>query len=85
MTPFTFEVTRSGDLSGTSSVDYAVSGWGDNPTDWRDFDGPTIGTVFFAPGEALKSITVDVAEDAHSEFAEGFTVALSTPVAADHC
>jgi Ca2+-binding RTX toxin-like protein len=82
MTPFTFEVTRSGDLSGTSSVDYAVSGWGDNPTDWRDFDGPTIGTVFFAPGEALKSITVDVAEDAHSEFAEGFTVALSTPVAA---
>jgi Ca2+-binding RTX toxin-like protein len=82
VTPFTFEVTRSGDLGGTSSVDYAVSGWGDNPTDWRDFDGPTIGTVFFAPGEALKSITVDVAKDAHSEFSEDFTVALSTPVAA---
>jgi hypothetical protein len=82
VTPFTFEVTRSGDLSGTSSVDYAVSGWGDNPTDWRDFDGPMIGTVTFVPGESSTILTVNAADDADSEFAEGFSVALSASTSA---
>jgi len=82
VTPFTFEVTRSGDLGGTSSVDYAVSGWGDNPTDWHDFDGPMIGTVTFAAGESSKIITVNAADDADSEFAEEFAVELSAPAAA---
>jgi Ca2+-binding RTX toxin-like protein len=77
VTPFTFEVTRSGDLNGTSSVDYAVSGWGDNPSDWRDFNGSVIGTITFSAGESSRMLTVSVASDDAPGLRESFAVQLS--------
>ena len=73
-TPFTFTVTRTVDTSGTTSVDFAVSG----DVDAADFGGtlPT-GTVEFANGEATQTITLDVSGDTDAEPDEAFTVTLS--------
>ncbi len=75
-TPFTFTVTRSGDTSGATSVDFAVSG----DADAADFGGtlPT-GTVNFADGETTQTITLDVSGDTDAELDENFTVTLSAP------
>ncbi|HNI68264.1 MAG TPA: Calx-beta domain-containing protein, partial [Nitrospira sp.] len=78
-TPFTFLVTRTGDLSKASSVSYTVGGTGSNPTDWQDFSGDLIGTVDFLPGEASKPLTVHVAGDRASEAEETFAVNLWMP------
>ena len=73
-TPFTLEVSRTGDTNGDLSVDYAVSG-----ADPEDFTGGVrpSGTVSFADGETTKTVTVDVQGDTAVEPDEGFTVALS--------
>ena len=78
-TLFTFTVTRSGDLSGASSVHYAVTGSGANPADAADFAGNALpsGDVSFAADETSKPITINVAADAAAEPDEGFTVTLS--------
>ena len=79
-TPFTFTVTRSGDVSGTTDVSYAVTGSGADAAEGSDFGGalPT-GTVSFAVNETSKIITVDVSGDGDVEADEGFTVTLSSP------
>ena len=78
ITAFTFEVTRSGDTGGATSVDYAVSGSGGNPAEAADFGGSfPSGTVTFAPGETTQTVTIDVAGDTDVEGDEGFTVTLS--------
>ncbi|ERT06679.1 hemolysin-type calcium-binding repeat family protein [Lyngbya aestuarii BL J] len=75
-TPFTFTVTRSGDTTGTTSVDFAVSG----DADAADFGGTLpSGTVNFADGETSQVVTVDVSGDTDSEPDENFTVTLSNP------
>ena len=77
-TAFTFEVTRSGDTSGATSVDYAVSGSGGDPAEASDFGGSfPSGSVTFAAGETTKTVTVDVTADTDVEGDEGFTVTLS--------
>ncbi len=75
-TDFTFTVTRSGDTSGATSVDFAVTG----DADAADFGGtlPT-GTVNFAAGETTQTVTVSVSGDTDSESDETFTVTLSNP------
>ena len=74
-TDYTFTVTRSGDLSGASSVDFAVSSFSANAT---DFGGAfPSGTVNFAAGETTQTITVDVSGDTDFESDEDFTVTLS--------
>ncbi|MFN7715339.1 MAG: ELWxxDGT repeat protein, partial [Pseudanabaenaceae cyanobacterium] len=77
-TPFTFTVARTGNLSGTSTVDFALVGNGANPVDANDFGGtlPT-GTVSFAPGETSKTITINVSGDTTLENDESFTLTLS--------
>ena len=81
-TQFTFTVTRSGDLSGADSVDWAVTGSGSDPADAADFGGSLpSGTVFFAIGETTQLVTVDVSGDTDFEADEGFTVTLSNPSA----
>ncbi|MDP7033294.1 MAG: DUF4347 domain-containing protein, partial [Planctomycetota bacterium] len=79
-TGFTFTVTRAGDTSGATTVDYAVTGSGGNPANATDFGGalPT-GTVSFSAGEASKVVTVNVSGDTNEEPDEGFTVTLSNP------
>ncbi|MGS4920210.1 MULTISPECIES: ExeM/NucH family extracellular endonuclease [Mameliella] len=74
-TGFTFTVTRSGDTTAATTVDYAVSGGG---ADAADFGGSLpSGTVSFAAGETSKTITVQVTGDTDIETDEGFTVTLS--------
>lgn len=93
-TPFTFQVARIGETMNELTVDYSVTSPvltavvdGELPVDESDFGGtfPT-GTVTFAPGEALQTITVDVAgdevpeiEQAGAQNADLFEVALSNP------
>lgn len=81
-TPFTFLVTRTGDISGSATVSYAVTGRGANPTIASDF-GTSFpsGTVSFAPGEKTKTLTVLIAGDSVVERNEGFLVTLSNPSA----
>ncbi|WP_299125577.1 Calx-beta domain-containing protein, partial [uncultured Tenacibaculum sp.] len=83
-TSYTFTVTRSGDTSGTGSVNYAVTGSGANPAVAADFGGAfPSGTVNFAATETSKVITVNVSGDTTVESDEGFTVTLSSPVNAN--
>ncbi len=78
-TPFTFTVTRSGDRSGSTTVNYAVSSTQANAA---DFGGslPT-GTVTFGPNDASQVITINVSGDTLVENDEDFTVTLSNPSA----
>ena len=77
-TAYTFEVTRTGDVSGATDVDYGVTGSGLDAADAADFGGvlPS-GTVNFAANETSKTVTIDVAGDTAVEVDEGFTVTLS--------
>ncbi|OEJ67243.1 Calx-beta domain-containing protein [Magnetovibrio blakemorei] len=81
-TPFTFTVTRSGQTSGASSVDWAVTGSGDFWADGADFAGGALptGSLNFADGESTKTITLNVAGDSTAGQDEGFTVTLSNAV-----
>ncbi|MFC1840027.1 Calx-beta domain-containing protein [Thermodesulfobacteriota bacterium] len=79
-TAFTFTVTRDGDTTVEHTVDWSVTGSGDNPAVAADFGGALPGgTVTFAAGETEKTITVDVTGEAVYEPDEGFTVTLSNP------
>ncbi|NKI31971.1 ExeM/NucH family extracellular endonuclease [Croceivirga thetidis] len=76
MTPFTFIITRTGDTSGTTSVDYAVSG----ATDAADFGGSLpSGTISFAADETSQVLTLNITGDSDIETDENFTVTLSNP------
>ena len=82
--PFSFTVSRSGDLSGSTSVAYNVSGFGGTPATAADFSGGTLpaGTLGFATGEATKTIWFNIADDTVAEADEAFSVTLSSPVGA---
>ncbi|HEY8618360.1 Calx-beta domain-containing protein, partial [Phenylobacterium sp.] len=76
--------TRSGPTTGSSTVNWSVSGSGTNPASAADFAGGTLpsGTVTFAAGETTKTITVNVAGDTVAENTEGFTLTLASPTGA---
>jgi hypothetical protein len=77
-TPFTFTVTRSGLTTGTTTVDYAVTGSGATPANAADFGGTLpSGQITFAPDETSKTLTINVSGDTLVEPDEGFTVTLS--------
>ncbi len=78
-TPFGFTVTRSGDTSGASSVNWAVASL---QCDINDFVGQVFpsGTVSFTAGQTTRPITVNVAGDTIPETTESFTVNLTAPV-----
>ena len=80
-TPFTFTVTRSGDISAAHSVAYAVSPGTVFPADADDFTGHVLpsGLLVFLAGETIKTITVNVAGDTDLEASESFKVTLSAP------
>ena len=73
---FTFTVTRTGDLSGAASAQWAVTGAAVNAADFTGGELPT-GTVSFAAGEGSKVISIDVAGDTAVESNEAFSVTLS--------
>src|SRR5262249_10931981 len=85
-TPYTFTVTRSGNTTGTTTVNYAVTGSTLplvfetlSPADPSDFVGGSLpsGTVTFNPGVTTQTITINVNGDSTIEPDEGFTVTLS--------
>jgi len=77
-TAFTFTIQRSGNISGSATVDYLVIG---NEAAGRDFAGGSLpaGSVSFAAGESAKTITVSVQGDTAIESDESFTVSLVNP------
>jgi hypothetical protein len=83
-TPFTFTITRAGDVSAAVNVTYSVAGVGAQAADGADFVGGSLpgGLVSFAAGETSKAVTINVLGDALVEQNEGFTVTLSNPVGA---
>ena len=69
-------VTRSGDTTGTATVDYATSdGTASRQKDYIQ----TLGTLVFAPGEASKTFTVLVVDDVFQEGPETVQITLSNP------
>ncbi|NJL14582.1 MAG: hypothetical protein HC913_17320 [Microscillaceae bacterium] len=84
-TPFTFTITRVGNLGNPSSVTYTVAGVAPNPADNLDIDGPALPfnqTVNFAVNQATQVITVNINGDNDIEPNETFTVTLSGLVGA---
>ncbi|MEM7129403.1 MAG: ExeM/NucH family extracellular endonuclease [Chloroflexota bacterium] len=77
-TNFTFTVTRSGDTSGATDVDYAVTS---SAADTTDFDGGVLpsGTANFAASDTTATIDIPVSGDMDPELDEDFTVTLSNP------
>ena len=83
-TIFSFNVTRTGDLSSESSAAWAVSGSGNNPADADDFINAVLpsGTIRFRAGQSTRTIKVNVSADLVQEFNERFTVTLTNPTGA---
>lgn len=81
VTPFTFTVARTGNTSGSTTVDYAVTGSGSQPADVDDFNGNVlpIGQVVFLDGQSSRTLTVNVSGDLIVEDDESFLVTLSNP------
>lgn len=79
LTAYTFNVTRSVNLSAASSATWAVTGTGSNPTNEADFSGPQWDTVSFAQLQSSKNITVYVTQDRVYELDETFALQLSNP------
>jgi len=74
-TPFTFEVTRYGDLDQESSVAWTLDSYGD--TDSDDFtDQSPVGLLLFQPGQSTQVVTVGVQGDTQSEADETLIFAL---------
>jgi hypothetical protein len=70
-------VTRSGDISGAATIDYAsANGTASDRSDYL----ASFGTLRFASNEASKTITVFIVDDRFAEGPETFTVNLSNPV-----
>ena len=85
-TAYTFTVTRSGDVSGATTIDYIVTAGGTNPASANDFPGgifPT-GTINFVANATEQVVTVYVNGDVDFEQAESFTVTLVNATGLTH-
>jgi len=72
----TITVTRTGDVSGTVSVNYATS---DGTAGQRSDYLATSGTLSFAAGETSKTFTISIIDDAYVEGNETINLSLSNP------
>jgi hypothetical protein len=79
------QVSRTGDTSGASTVDYATSDTA-GPSNCNVANGiassrcdylTTLGTLQFAAGEVSKTIAIPVVDDVYAESDETFTITLS--------
>ena len=72
----TFDVTLLPAAASQVTVDYATSdGTATAPSDYTS----TSGTLTFAPGETLKTVSVPIVDDSVEDDAETFTLTLSNP------
>ncbi len=83
-TPFVFTITRSGNVSASSSVNYTVSGTGSNKANSKDIVGGFSSNVLvnFAINVTSISVVVNVKADSTVEQNEAFKVTLSNAVGA---
>ncbi|MGI8734055.1 MAG: Calx-beta domain-containing protein [Pyrinomonadaceae bacterium] len=81
-------VGRAGDTSAAVSASYATTD-GAGLTNCNVFNGiasprcdyaVSIGTVSFASGETLKTISIPIVDDSYAEGSESFSISLSNPV-----
>jgi CSLREA domain-containing protein len=79
LTSATITVTRTGDLSSVSNVDYATSNW--TASQKGDYEIGS-GTVTFAANEASKTFTVLINEDSYVEGTETVNLTLHDPAGA---
>ena len=75
----TLTVTRTGDTTGTSTVNWATVAGSANAG--SDFTAAS-GTLTFAASQSSKTITITIASDKKAEPTETFTVVLSSPTGA---
>ncbi|HEX8473050.1 MAG TPA: Calx-beta domain-containing protein [Pyrinomonadaceae bacterium] len=73
---FVVNVTRSGDTSGSLTIDYATN---DGTASERSDYTTALGTLRFAPGEASKSFTILLTDDGFQEGDETVNLTLSNP------
>ena len=78
-TVFSFQVTRSGDLTAADTIDYTVTGSGADPAGADDFLGGGFpsGSVTFAADETSRIVTIQVAGDSEVETDESFALTIS--------
>jgi VCBS repeat-containing protein len=78
-TNFTFNLTRIGDTSAGTTVNWQVTTATNNSADASDFVGGVLpnGTITFAAGETSRQITVEISGDENVELDENFVVKLS--------
>jgi hypothetical protein len=72
-------VTRTGDITGTASVDYATTN--DTALSPQDYTASS-GTLNFAPGETFKTLSIPLTNDEIPEDAEAFNLTLSNVMGA---
>ena len=79
VTPFTFTISRGGVTSGSTTVNWAVTGGGINAADAADFENGAFpsGSVTFGNGETSKSVSFNVRGDVSVEPDEEFVVTLA--------
>ena len=77
-TPFTFTVTRTGDVTGIATATYTITRAAKDGANAADFGGsfPT-GTIEFAATQTTKVVTINVTGDNLAEANESFTVTLA--------
>ena len=73
----TFTITRNGDSSGTSSVQYATA---DGSAVAGDDYTAASGTITFEAGEVSKEVTVDIIDDNVDDDGEDFALSLSDAI-----
>ena len=83
-TPYSFSITRSGDLAGESRVSWSVEGSGANPATALEFAGGALpaGSALFGPGQDTLSMAISVVGDGTLESDEGFRIQLHSPIGA---
>ncbi|MBW7877445.1 MAG: hypothetical protein H3C47_15820, partial [Candidatus Cloacimonetes bacterium] len=75
---FTYKAVREGNLNSEISVNWEITGSGNNPAVASDFVAMT-GTVVIAAGASEGTFTVSTVSDNKLETTEGFTVLLKAP------
>jgi hypothetical protein len=70
-------VKRTGGLAAQATVDYAVTGG--TATNTTDFSLASPGTLTFAPGVAMRTISIPIVNDNVDEPAEGVVLTLGNP------
>jgi hypothetical protein len=70
-------VTRTGDITGAATIDYATS---DGTASSRSDYEAAIGTLRFAANEGTKTISIFIVDDRFGEAPETFNINLSNPV-----